>query len=179
MQELTSILLTHAHRYPKMEPRDAVKLIYQNEFGGGHLITDEDACLQYLRREYEATEQVPGAPLMESIGNGIVRINLSALDAHGYTPEQLCRVFIRSAATHTGNRESFLAKLTILTALTQEGSMPFSPEALEAYLEDYAKAGYPPVSHSESYRAAYHPAYRVADSSCIITPAPESGTAAK
>ena len=179
MEELKHILLTHAKRYPLMEPTDAVKLIYQNEFGGGHLITDEDACMQYLRREYEATEQVPGAPLMESIGNGIVRINLSALDAHGYTSEQLCRDFIRSAATHTGNRESFLAKLTILTTLTQEGSMPFSPEALEAYLEDYAKAGYPPVSHSESYRAAYHPAYRVVDISCITTTAPEPGTAAK
>ena len=26
---------------------------------------------------------------------------------------------------------------------------------------DYEKAGFPPVSHSETYRAAYHPAYRV------------------
>ena len=37
---MKTILLTHAARYPLMEPRDAVKLIYQNEFGGGHLIRD-------------------------------------------------------------------------------------------------------------------------------------------
>ena len=179
MQELTSILLAHARQYPKMEPRDAVKLIYQNEFGGGHLITEEDACLQYLRREYEACRQIAAAPLMESIGSGIVRIHLCALDANGYTPERLCRDFIRSAATHTGNRESFLAKLEILTEVTRAGEMPFPPEALEAYLDSYAAAGYPPVSHSESYRAAYHPAYRVVDISCITTTAPESGAAAK
>ena len=52
MEELRAILIAHARRYPLMQPRDAVKLIYQNEFGGGHLIRDEEACLNYLRREY-------------------------------------------------------------------------------------------------------------------------------
>ena len=51
MEELRAILLAHAKRYPLMQPRDAVKLIYQNEFGGGHLIRDEQTCLNYLRQE--------------------------------------------------------------------------------------------------------------------------------
>ena len=38
MEELKQILQEHAKRYPLMQPRDVVKLIYQNEFGGGHLI---------------------------------------------------------------------------------------------------------------------------------------------
>ena len=50
-EELEQILREHAKRYPLMQPTDAVKLIYQNEFGGGHLIRDEQACLNYLRRE--------------------------------------------------------------------------------------------------------------------------------
>ena len=49
MEELKAILIAHAKRYPPMQPQDAVKLIYQNEFGGGHLIRDEEACLNYLR----------------------------------------------------------------------------------------------------------------------------------
>ena len=36
-ENLKNILKTHAGRYPETRPRDAVKLIYQNEFGGGHL----------------------------------------------------------------------------------------------------------------------------------------------
>ena len=36
MDALEQILQDHARKYPKMEPTDAVKLIYQNEFGGGH-----------------------------------------------------------------------------------------------------------------------------------------------
>ena len=38
MFELEAILKIHVKRYPLMQPTDAVKLIYQNEFGGGHLI---------------------------------------------------------------------------------------------------------------------------------------------
>lgn len=62
-----------------MQPTDAVKLIYQNEFGGGHLIRDEKACLNYLCREYESVEKDASIPLCEDIGNGIVRVNLAAV----------------------------------------------------------------------------------------------------
>ena len=57
MEELEKTLREQGKRYPQMECTDAVKLIYQNEFGGGHLIRDEAACLSYLRREYEAVEK--------------------------------------------------------------------------------------------------------------------------
>lgn len=70
MEELRAILITHAKRYPLMQPTDAVKLIYQNEFGGGHLIRDEQACLNYLRREYASVEKDSSVPLYEDIGSG-------------------------------------------------------------------------------------------------------------
>ena len=37
----------------------------------------------------------------------------------------------------------------------------FSKEALQTYLAAYREAGCPMVSHSETYRRAYRPAYRV------------------
>lgn len=160
MEELKQILLSHAARYPKMEPRDAVKLIYQNEFGGGHLIRDVNSCLAYLRREYESVIQ-DGGNLAEDIGNGLVRISLSALDSHGYTLEQLGNDFIRSASVHTGSRDRFLVKLELLRQMTAEGYLPFSLDTLESYLVEYAAAGYPMVSHSDTFRAFYNPAYRI------------------
>lgn len=160
---MTAILLAHARRYPKLTPRDAVKLLYQSEFGGGHLIRDEEACLAFLRREYAATVQDPNIPLMEDIGNGMVRVNLAALDAHKYSPEALGRDFIRSAAVHLGSMDQFRKRLTLLTDLTQSGAMPFSPESLAAFLQEYEAAGCPPISHSDTYREAYRPAYRVLD----------------
>lgn len=159
MEELKNILLEHAARYRAMRPTDAVKLIYQNEFGGGHLVRDEAACLDYLRREYGSTRKDPGIPLYENIGNGIVRVNLAALPESGL--EKLGQDFIRSAARHRGNADSFRKKLSVLMALTVEGAFCFTPEELGAYLAEYEKAGYPMVSHSPEYRHAYRPAYRI------------------
>ena len=152
---MEEILRQHAARYPLMEPRDAVKLIYQNEFGGGHLIADEAACLEYLRREHSLT---PAAPFYaEDLGNGIVRVYLGGVT----NVEALGRAFLDSAARHTGSLPAFLKKLDSLRKVTREGAFAFSPEELERYLAAYEKAGYPPVSHSETYRTAYRPAYRV------------------
>ena len=159
MKEREMILREHAARYPGMQPTDAVKLIYQNEFGGGHLIRDEDACLNYLRREYAAVEKDSASPLYERIGNGIVRVNLAAVKEADL--EQLGRDFIRSAAEHKGNPSRFLGKLSVLKKLTAEGIFTFGTDELDGYLAEYEKAGYPAVSHSQAYRDAYKPAYRI------------------
>lgn len=161
MDDLRSILLAHVSRYPAMEPTDAVKLLYQNEFGGGHLIRDGAQCLGYLRSEYARTPQHADTPLAEDIGNGMVRIHLSRLDAHSYPVDQLGADFIRSAQDQTGALSSFLSKLELLQQMAKEDLLPFSSDALDGYLADYEKAGYPMVSHSEAYRRAYSPAYRV------------------
>lgn len=157
---MKEILLTHTRRYPLMQPQDAVKLLYQSQFGGGHMIQDEAACLEFLYREYAATPQTDHS-LWEDIGNGMVRVHLSALDAHHYTPQQLGQDFIRSAASVQGSMDTFLQNSILLKKLASSGDLPFSAEALAAYLTGYAAAGYPAVSHSEVYRNAYHPAYRV------------------
>ena len=159
MEELRAILIAHAKRYPLMQPRDAVKLIYQNEFGGGHLIRDEQACLNYLRREYTSVAKDPTVPLYEDIGNGIIRVNLAAVKPEDL--EQLGRAFIDSAAKHKGTMDRFLNKLEVLRKLTAEGVFAFDTNALTSYLFEYKADGYPAVSHDEIYRTTYKPAYRI------------------
>ena len=167
METLEQVLRRHARKYPMMQPTDAVKLIYQNVFGGGHLIKDREACLRAVQREYENTPQEQHAPLLESIGNGLVRVMLNAIDGSGYSIRQLGDDFIRSSEVHKGNLNSFLIKLDVLRKVTASGAFGFTPEELEAYLEAYKEAGYPMVSHSEQYRKAYKPAYRILLASII------------
>lgn len=158
---LRNILAAHGARYPRMEPRDAVKLVYQNEFGGGHLISDPAENRERLRTEWSATPRDPAAPLLEDLGDGMARVNLAALREEEL--EGLERDFLSSARRHTGDRERFLAKLDLLRELAGEGALPFSRAALEDFLKDYVNSGCPALSHSESYRAAYRPAYRVVE----------------
>ena len=159
MCSLESILRRHAALYPAMMPCDAVKLVYQNEFGGGHLVADPAGSLERLRQELATAAPSPFSA--EPIGNGIVRVMLSELDDAGYSSEDLNRDFVRSAELHSGEQASFLLKLDTLRQLTSQGVFSFHADQLEEYLSAYAEQGYPPVSHSPEYRAAYHPAYRV------------------
>ena len=161
METLEQILRIHGKRYPLMEPKDAVKLIYQNVFGGGHLIRDPEACRRKLEQEYAGIRPEPGAPLTEDIGNGMVRVRLQALADSSYSLGQLGEDFIQSAREHQGSREEFLRKLECLRVVTASGAFGFTREELDAYLAEYRAAGYPMVSHSAQYRQAYGPAYRI------------------
>ncbi len=152
---LKQILIYHARRYPEMEPTDGVKLIYQNEFGPGHLIANRDNARNRLINEVKSAS----APLLsfEDIGNGLIRVFL--------TPdtdiEALLDAFCKSAAEVKGSVEAFEEKLDILRAVASEGYFRFTPSQLDDYLAEYKKAGYPPVSHSQTYRDNYKPSYRV------------------
>lgn len=163
---MREILLAHAARYPAMEPQDCVKLLYQSEFGGGHLIDDRASAGCYLLREYARTIQRPDAVLAEAIGGGLCRVYLAALDARGIAPRTLLDWFCDSAAAVRGDRAAFLQKLELLRSLTAEGAFGFGSAALEAYLAPYIAAGCPSLRHSEAYRQAYCPAYRVVRRDC-------------
>lgn len=157
--ELKDALLLHANMYPRMRPADAVKLVYQNEFGGGHMIKSPEAALIRLRNEYAATEHDAMQPLMIPIGSGMARVQLKALKESGIAG--LNEAFVETANTSEGTLAEFLEKLDVLLHLTLQGVFAFQAAELEKYLSEYKKKGYPAVSHSEEYREAYLPAYRV------------------
>lgn len=163
MKDLTSLLLAHGAAYPQMEPRDMAKLLYQGEFGGGHLIADEGESLARLTAEWESVKEIktPAPPLFEEIGGGFCRVHLGALAASGISPKTVNRLFVLGANRAVGTVQGLIEKLALLQGLCEKGLLPFCAEELKGFLEDYEKKGYPPVSHSETYRRLYRPAYRV------------------
>ena len=156
-----SALLTNALKHAKMRPRDAVKLVYQACFGPGHLISDKDKAYEFLKTEYEATRPRETAPLIEPIGLGMARVNLAALDPNGVEIDKLFAAFLASSKIKNSDMDEFLQAIEILKDLCKDGVFRFGIDELNDYLEGYANAGYPAVSHSEEYKDAYEPAYRV------------------
>lgn len=161
MIEFTEAVKAHAALYPEMQTQDVVKLAYQSEFGGGHMITNVAACQTYLEQEYHTVVQKEDAQLIEEIGNGMVRVHLAALQKEGISPQLLAQVFIFCANQKRGSAQSFQRKLTQLDSLAEQGIFCFDAAELKRYLAGYAAQGYPAVSHSDEYRRAYRPAYRV------------------
>jgi len=163
--DLRSIMMMHAGLYPEMQIQDMVKLIFQNEFAGGHFISNEQESLYRLLDEYEAVRQAgkrPGAgSFFTDIGNGLCRLDISVLGDTGINPSTVNRFFINTAKEVEGSMESFEEKLDVLRQCCINSDLKYPPDELEAYLDAYRREGYPPVSHSEIYRDAYSPAYRI------------------
>ena len=158
---MEKIILYHAALYPLMQPEDAVKLIYQNEFGIGHLISDPDLFYERLLKEAESVPVTAGIPLTEPIGNGMVRVMLNSPERSAFSLESLAEACLRTAKEHQGSMQRFLMKIRELQTACKAGLFQFSENTLNNYLTGYRAEGCPPVSHSLIYHEAYHPAYRV------------------
>ncbi len=147
---MLEILRAHRARYPRMEPRDAVKLLYQRAFGPGHLVADRGDALDALREEIAWVPKDPAAPLFEPIGADLARMHL----ASPLLPPLSTIAGMFFATAKRPIRGCFQEELDQLVAAWPECA-PF--------VRAYRAQGCPPLSHSEAFRAAYAPAYRVVD----------------
>jgi len=162
---MKEILSEHKKRYPGMEVQDVVKLLYQSEFGNGHMITEPDRAMDQLEKEYQGVPKAPGAaetrnPAVEYIGGDYCRVYLNQLP-EGVSLTTLNRLFVLSARLARGNQTTFEEKLNQFGQWTREGITGFSEAEVELYLTEYQHQGCPVVSHSTQYRSLYQPAYRV------------------
>lgn len=157
MSEFTSILRRHAGVYSAMECADAVKLCYQAEFGGEHLLGDAESALALIRKES------PSAPadtaLSEPCGERVSRLYLGPAREAGLREETIAQLFCRSAEERSGSADGFLRRLSDLKENIDAFS--FDLQALDRFLAGYDFSTLPPLRHSESYRRLYRPAYRL------------------
>ena len=154
-------IAAQAALHPAMQPRDALKLCYQAAYGAEHLLSDQAAARDYLRRELLSCPADANAPLAEAISPDTCRVNLSAWKAADLPEEWLWGMFLRSCAPRIDGDTRFSEAIDAVGAAAAQGELPFSWTDWEAEWQAY-RAGAPgPVHHSEGYRAAEHPAYRV------------------
>ena len=148
------------HNHPSAQPRDVVKLCYQAAFGAEHLLQDMDRARAFLLKESEETK-AKDIPLCEPISAEICRVNLAAWKYHGLPVEWLFQMFAASFGKREDGESLFREYLKIAGAVwTAENR---SLEDLKTYLSDYRKEGLHPVHHSDIYREAEQPAYRIVD----------------
>lgn len=146
----SEVLRAHAARYPEMREGDFLKLCYQHALGCGHLVKDEAEAVRRIR-----AERAPGETgvSFEPIGNGLVRMHLTGADAQ-LDDETIARMFMYTADTFRPAPNALDDALRTLEAV-------FPTEAMRAAIAAYRAEGCPMVSHTEAFRRAYAPAYRV------------------
>lgn len=153
-------LKAHFLRYPKITPQDTVKLIFQSEFGPGHLITDKNYACNRLKAELADTARDESIPTVEFIGSDACRFNLASLPTE-LSPETLTQMFIMSAEMFSGSEHAFESKLHEVYTLIDDEYAPFSRCEYSEFLKKYFESGKGALHHSNNYNAFYRPAYRV------------------
>ena len=162
MEELITtraFLLAHWNNYPKLQLQDVFKALSQSTFGCGHLIADPSAAAEYIHKEAAACVD-HGEPFVEPLDGDYCRVHLACL-RHGVTAETLARLFTLSAEMPTGKKEDLEQRLAVLLKMVESEELPFDREQVKREIAMWQKAGFPPLHHSEAFRKAYSPAYRV------------------
>ena len=154
MNDILSQLQLHMKTHPALELRDAIKFLYQSCMGNGHLMLDRDAAWNYLVEEWQKTPPSYTVPLAESLGNGLCRLSLASCKEMGLSVHTLFALFLRA------NRLFSPSQATLRTLLPQLYSLFPYPHQI-AEIQQYLQDGMPVISHSQTYRTAYAPAYRL------------------
>lgn len=151
-EEMKKQLQVQRKRYPLMTEEDVVKFTFQGMLGVGHLITSIDDAKKRLSAEMVSLEPNESEPLIEKISTDWVRLNLRPAKAKGMSEDDIAWYLIRSAEW---GLLSFTRQNVYNFCVKLDGSDKMKAAA-EKVLDD---SWFP--SHSEQYREAYHPAYRV------------------
>lgn len=153
------LLLAHCESYPELRAEDVFKFLYQSAFGCEHLVTNEAAALEYVKKEY-ATLPAGGEMRVEKLDGGYSRVHLSSIGC-GLSPETLARLFCLSARKEADGKAELERKLTVAGEMVRSGELPISAEDYAKKLSRWREAGYPAIRHSQAFRETYAPAYRV------------------
>lgn len=159
--EFAQCLLRQAEKHPSLQAQDVLKLCYQAAFGAAHL---RQQLPQGEKRFYEEFAATPAdaQALSEPISPALCRVNLSAWKRCKLPPAWLFRLCGLTEEADGGARARFLLYCGQVRELAQAGKLPVTEAAWEAQLRQFDGAGRGPVHHSESYRQAEAPAYRLA-----------------
>lgn len=148
-------------RHPALAAEDVAKLCYQAARGAEHLLTDLDRARAYLERELALTPADGEMPLAEPISDEVARVNLAAWKARGLAPETLFALFAATASVRREGEDPLPLYLREVGEWLSSAQGPVTPEAWQAFLGDYEARGCPAIHHSDAYRGAEHPAYRI------------------
>ena len=152
----------HIERYPQARPQDIYKLIFQGVYGVGHILTGK--AREYLKEEAARIpiEDFPDRPLLESVSpdGSMVKVNLRPFLRMNLSLDGLFRVMTRSADME-GDDERFIELWRIFMGLVETGEIQMEFERVREIQDSIGRDVIRPMHHTEPYRQAYYPAYRV------------------
>ena len=152
--------------YPQATLQDLYKTCYQDFFGPGHMVNDSVLALKYIRYEVEELRGVEDDQMIgvadEPTGfrHRFVRLDLRRIVLGEISEEEVLHRFMEAANTATPVHDNWSDEWAHIETIALQIHPEWHDEALQEALREAAK-NEQAVHHSEAYRNAYHPHYRI------------------
>ncbi len=154
----------HFLDFPEFRLADAYKLVYQGCMGPEHAASDEDAVWKWLDKEWAGLEPKTGEGLYQdiSVHMPIYRINLRAAKALGIKKERIHREFVKLAREFP-KEPVYLHEIwsRVSKEVRSGNELVVNPDELETFNLILVENDYPAIHHSQRFREANRPAYRL------------------
>ncbi|MBX3244039.1 MAG: hypothetical protein KF685_06240 [Acidobacteria bacterium] len=150
---------------PAMNAQDAYKWLYQATRGAEHAVSDKEKAFARLETEWNAlTQPSDDEPLWQPLRpDGLIgRLNLRPFKATGGSVIDLQNAFLNSSLAFDSNGEFLYSAWIDLgdrLSASPYGNLNITDwRVLDAELQTHA---FPAMGHSQTYRLAHSPAYRI------------------
>ena len=154
-------------QYPFATLQDVYKTCYQDYFGAEHLVSDTASARQYLLKEIEECHDIDMSlmPKREPTGfrHRFTRVNLACVVDGELTEAQLLALFFEAASKDNAFGNSWAEEWQKIESIALLVCPEWAGQALQAELQEAAQ-NKQAVRHSEAFRNAYHPHYRITNS---------------
>lgn len=152
-----------AGRYPAADLQDVYKSCYQDFFGAEHLMRDTAAARRYLETELAECDTVGFVmPDREPTGfrHRYTRVSLACIRKGEITKEQLLEQFVAAASRPEPPAANWAQEWMRIERIALQVNPGWRNPALQSQLRHAARQERA-VRHSDAFRSAYHPHYRI------------------
>ena len=166
-QNVENFVNEQLQKYPEMRLLDIYKSCFQDFMGAEHLVPDVEAVRKYLDQELSQTD-LDNLPewYYEPCGTSgrYVRVNLRVIKENLISEETLLDCFVRSAnQQHPSVKKWEKRWHNIIRKIDKMNLNLMCYKEDKQFIDSILGEGKYAISHSENYRNAYHPHYRIVE----------------
>lgn len=161
---MEDIIIKNIKKYPLTQPDDIIKLVFQSEYGGGHLIKNEQDSLSCLINEINELNEYIDGDIFEEIGSGKERLHINVDNSADIPAKLINKMHVASSAETRPDHDLFIKKIELIDKIADLGVFSFSLSDFKSAYNKYSQGDFKNIRHSQIYRNEYHPHYRVVNS---------------
>lgn len=163
MNSFGKVLLAHERRYPLWQIQDLYKLAHQAALGSEHAVISPEFARRALEEEIQSISPGDDEPLVDPISEDgeIVRIHLRPFLNAGLSVTRLLDAFLLTSVNFKGSSKLLQYYFVLAKKLMKDNQISLFATDLDLLEAVMQEKGFPALHHSEVFKNAYYPAYRV------------------